>query len=150
MQKHFKKRDCRIKKRLPQGDTLHMICRLQSENAVRKFGICRKCADLLHTKNVIFKICKFFTVPANWSANPTAWRPSLIVTSALFRNKRFMLDEMTQQNTSKLATFYIHENPKFLFPFFISCYSIFSLINALVDRPVANFLKHLSRSFHQA
>ena len=29
-----------------------------------------------------------------------------------FRNKMFMLDEMTQQNTSKFAIFYIYENPK--------------------------------------
>ena len=36
-----------------------------------------------------------------------------------------MLDEMTQQNASKCAIFYIYENPKLLFPFFISCYLIF-------------------------
>ena len=39
----------------------------------------------------------------------------------LFRNKRFMLDEMTRWNASKFAIFYIYENPKLLFPFFISC-----------------------------
>ena len=44
-----------------------------------------------------------------------------------------MLDEMTQQNTSKFATFYIYENPKLIFPVFISCYFIFPLINAPVD-----------------
>ena len=32
-----------------------------------------------------------------------------------------MLDEMTRQNASKFAIFYIYENPKLLFPFFISC-----------------------------
>ena len=44
-----------------------------------------------------------------------------------------MLDEMTQQNTSKFATFYIYENPTLIFPVFISCYFIFPLINAPVD-----------------
>ena len=37
-----------------------------------------------------------------------------------------MLDEMTLQNPSKFAIFYIYENPKLLFPFFISCYFTFS------------------------
>ena len=44
----------------------------------------------------------------------------------------FVLDEKFQRNTSKFAIFYIYENPKLLFPFFISCYFIFPLINALV------------------
>ena len=43
-----------------------------------------------------------------------------------FRNKKFLLDEMTWWNASKFAMFYIYENPKLLFPFFISCYFIFS------------------------
>ena len=33
--------------------------------------------------------------------------------SLLFRNERFMLDEMTRQNASKIAIFYVYENPKF-------------------------------------
>ena len=41
---------------------------------------------------------------------------------SLFRKKRFMLDEMTRRNASKFAIFYIYENPKLLYPFFISCY----------------------------
>ena len=40
----------------------------------------------------------------------------------LFRNKRFMLDEMTEQNTSKLALFLEYKN---LCRFFILCYFIF-------------------------
>ena len=32
---------------------------------------------------------------------------------ALIRNKKFLLDEMTQRNASKFALFYIYENPKF-------------------------------------
>ena len=36
-----------------------------------------------------------------------------------------MLDEMTRRNDSKFAIFYKYENPKMLFPFFISCYFIF-------------------------
>ena len=47
-------------------------------------------------------------------------------TQSFFRNKRFILDEMTWQNASKLSIFYIYENPNLLFPFFISFYFIFS------------------------
>ena len=43
--------------------------------------------------------------------------------------KRFMLDETFQQNAFKFA---VYDNPKLLFPFFISCNLIFSLMNALV------------------
>ena len=41
----------------------------------------------------------------------------------LLRNKRFMLDEMTQRSASKFAIFYIYENPKLLFDFSFSCYA---------------------------
>ena len=37
-----------------------------------------------------------------------------------------MLDEMTQQNASKFAIFYIYENPNLFFPLIISCCFIFS------------------------
>ena len=37
----------------------------------------------------------------------------------------FVLNEQFQWNASKFAIFYIHENPKLLFPFFISPYFIF-------------------------
>ena len=47
-----------------------------------------------------------------------------IHSNTLFRNTRFMLDEMFQRNASKFAIFYIYENPKL---FFISCYIIYSL-----------------------
>ena len=40
--------------------------------------------------------------------------------TTLFRKKRFMLDEKLQRNASKFATFLRKENPKLLFPFFIS------------------------------
>ena len=43
---------------------------------------------------------------------------------ALFRNKKFMLDEKLQGNASKFAIFLEYENPFFLF--FISCNFIFS------------------------
>ena len=42
----------------------------------------------------------------------------------LFRNKRFMLDEMTQRSTWKFAIFYVYKNPKLLFPFFISFHAM--------------------------
>ena len=39
----------------------------------------------------------------------------------LFINKRFVLNEMFQRNALKFAIFYVpYENPKLLFPFFIS------------------------------
>ena len=41
-----------------------------------------------------------------------------------------MLDEMTQQNASKFAIFYIYENPKLLFSFCATLF--FPLMNALV------------------
>ena len=45
-----------------------------------------------------------------------------IAAYALFRKKRFMLDEKFQQIASTFAIYYIYENPKLLFPFFILCY----------------------------
>ena len=45
-------------------------------------------------------------------------------TSALFRNKRFMFDEMTYRNASKFAIFLGYENPG-SFSLFILCYFIF-------------------------
>ena len=51
---------------------------------------------------------------------------------SLFINKRFILNLMPQQNTSKFAIFYEYENPKLLLPLFISCNLIFTLMNALV------------------
>ena len=59
-------------------------------------------------------------------------RDDKYVLTTLLRNKKFMLDEMTRQNASKFAIFYIYENPNLLFPFFISCYFSFSLMNAQV------------------
>ena len=44
------------------------------------------------------------------------------VYSTLLPISEFVLDENSQQNASKFARFYIYENPKLLFPFFISCY----------------------------
>ena len=51
---------------------------------------------------------------------------------ALFRNKSFMLNEMTRRNASKFAIFYIYENPKLLFHFSFRATLLFPLINALV------------------
>ena len=47
------------------------------------------------------------------------------VVSTLLPISEFVLDEKFQRNASKFAIFYIYENPKLLFPFFISCYFIF-------------------------
>ena len=45
--------------------------------------------------------------------------------NSLFRNKRFVLNEMFQWNTSKFAIFYVKENPCSFFRFLISCNFIF-------------------------
>ena len=52
--------------------------------------------------------------------------------SSLFKNKMFMLDEMTWRNASKFAIFLEYKNQHSFFSFFISCYLIFSLMNSLV------------------
>ena len=50
---------------------------------------------------------------------------TLIVHSVLFTNWGFVLDEKFQRNASIFAILLTKENPKLLFPFFISCYFIF-------------------------
>ena len=52
--------------------------------------------------------------------------------TSLFRNKRFMLDEMTWQNASKFAIFLEYENLPSIFRFSFRATLIFSLMNALV------------------
>ena len=42
---------------------------------------------------------------------------SLIATTPLFRNKRFVLNEMLQRNASKFAIFYVYENLPSFFHF---------------------------------
>ena len=39
--------------------------------------------------------------------NYTRWKLRKVIKVALFRNKRFALNEMFQQNTSKFAIFYV-------------------------------------------
>ena len=52
---------------------------------------------------------------------------------SLFRNKRFMLVEMTRSNASKFTIFYIvYENPKFFFHSLFCATLFFHLMNALV------------------
>ena len=54
--------------------------------------------------------------------------------SKLFRNKRFMFDEMTRRGVMPQSlpyVIYVYENSMLLLPFFISCYFIFPLMNAL-------------------
>ena len=50
-----------------------------------------------------------------------------------------MLDEMILRNASKIAIFHIlYKNPNLLFPFSISCYFTFFLMNALVYKVARN------------
>ena len=44
----------------------------------------------------------------------------------------FVLDKKFQRNASKFVISYTYENTKLIFPFFISCYFIIPLMNALV------------------
>ena len=70
------------------------------------------------------------------AAIPTFNRLSYILTYyILLPISEFELDEMFQRKASIFAIFCIYENPKLLFPFFISCNFTFFLINALVNRP---------------
>ena len=56
-----------------------------------------------------------------------------IVQDSLLPISEFVLDEKFHRNTSKFAIFYIGiRKPKVAFPFFISCYFVFPLMNALV------------------
>ena len=48
-----------------------------------------------------------------------------ITTYTLLPILRFVLDEKFQRNASKFAIFDLYENPKLLFPFFISCYVLY-------------------------
>ena len=50
----------------------------------------------------------------------------------LFRNKRFALNEMFQQNASKFAIFYVYENPYSFFRFSFRATLYFYLMNALI------------------
>ena len=50
----------------------------------------------------------------------------------LFRNKRFALNEMFQQNASKFAIFYVYENPCSFFRFSFHATLSFYLMKALV------------------
>ena len=57
-----------------------------------------------------------------------------IITNAqsLFRNKKFMLDEMTQRNTSKFVIFLEYENPGSFFRFSFRAFLSFYFMNAPV------------------
>ena len=72
----------------------------------------------------------------------------------LFRNKSFMLDEMTWRNASEFALFLEYEKPYVLFIFHFMLYFIIfpnegSGLCQLSSIDMAN-LKHFTRSFHQA
>ena len=54
----------------------------------------------------------------------------ILLIGILFRNKRLMLDEMLQQNTSKFAIFLEYENPYSFFHFSFCTTLFFSLMNA--------------------
>ena len=55
---------------------------------------------------------------------------------SLFINKRFILNLMPQQNTSKFAIFYEYENPKLLFPFFILGNFMNVLLYVIIDQGI--------------
>ena len=47
------------------------------------------------------------------------------IPQALLPISEFVLNEKFQRNTSNYAIFYIHENPKLFFPFFILSYLLY-------------------------
>ena len=51
---------------------------------------------------------------------------------SLFRNKKFMLDEMALWKDSKFAILLEYENPRSFFHYFFCATLFFSLMNALV------------------
>ena len=79
------------------------------------FLIKYRCAEIFRS----FISCSCSCCVSVWNM----WRYSKLFT--LFRNKRFMLDEMTKRNALKFAIFYIYENPNLLFSFFNSSYFIY-------------------------
>ena len=72
------------------------------------------------------------------------YRTNISFILPLFRNKRFMVDEMFQRNDSKyLPYFWNMKTQIVIFSFFISCYYfIFPLMIALVCRHVFVFQKY--------
>ena len=63
--------------------------------------------------------------------------------NTLLKISGFVLDQKFQRNASKFAIFYIYKKKtKLLFPFFISCYIIFLLMNAL-------FYVDIDKGIHQ-
>ena len=56
---------------------------------------------------------------------------NIFVYCALFRYKRFALNEMFQRNASKFAIFYVQENPCSLFRFSFRAILYFYLMNVL-------------------
>ena len=115
-------------------------CKQELEN-LQKAKICKKGLELFtykRTSNIYrgkkgeFKFSVYFcgknnkeklnnNVPEQVlkkASLPTMFASTFICT--LFRNKRFILNLIPQQNASKFAIIYEYKNPKLLFPFFIS------------------------------
>ena len=83
-----------------------------------------------HTKNFLYFEIWYFTCNCISDLLTITYICHVLYSHLQFSG--FVLNEKFQRNASKFAIFYIYENPKLLFPFFISCYFIFSLMNALV------------------
>ena len=60
---------------------------------------------------------------------------------SLFRNKRFLLDDLTQQTTSKFAIFLEYEKPHSFFHFLFRATLFFSQMNTLVYVEMKNETK---------
>ena len=88
----------------------------------------------MHKTPNFLHICKHLTWFVKKNHISTIGKHKITCLHALFRNKKFMLDEMTRQNASKFVIFYINENTKLFFLFFLSCYIIFPLFYVDVHR----------------
>ena len=62
----------------------------------------------------------------------TDYKVPICTHHSLIRNMRFVLNEKLPQNASRFAILLEYENPRSFFLFFISCYFIFPLMNAVV------------------
>ena len=78
---------------------------------------------------LVFYLTEFLTLRDEYE--PTGFRQRIVVSkSSLFRNKRFMLDEMLQRNVSKFAILLEYKNPR---SFCSSSPKIWQILKLLVE-----------------
>ena len=86
-----------IKKFIAKGRILGLTTKFRSLKSLENWRVC-------------FDVCLQFW--PNFACDDQSLK-----LSHLFRNKKFVLNEMFQRIASKFAIFYVYENPKLLFSF---------------------------------